>query len=284
MRKRSSNAAGRPRCRSCHYSERLQGSEHAVLQDEKHRGIIERRQASESSVGNFDSEGGTGIPLKALLFDFDGVISETEQVWRNLFSRICNEFAIPFPKDLFDASLGGQNNSFNPFEYVASRTARLGIEVESQIRAEARNKLLASSPLPGVVHLVESARREGVLLGIVSNALFTEVLPYLEHWALSHLFQVVVTRSDGLPQKPDRAPYQRALELLQVGAAHVVAIEDSTPGIAAAQAAGLMCVGVHSMHAGSNSLDRADLVVESIADLAIADQKLRHAPGAHLRA
>lgn len=207
--------------------------------------------------------------LRAIVFDFDGLIIETEtpvfQAWSELFAEHGQELSIDFWKTIVGT---------NSYDAIGDLERRLGHPLERdevmELRRARELELAHAQPLrPGVADLIAQARRAGVRLGVASSSSRRWVLGHLEHRGLLENFDCVRCRDDVGRSKPDPAVYLAVLECLGVAAAEAVAIEDSPHGVAAARAAGLRCVAVPGPLTYDLDLGAADLRVDSIADLSV---------------
>jgi len=208
--------------------------------------------------------------LRAIVFDFDGLIIETEtpvfQAWSELFAEHGQELSIDFWKTIVGTT---------GFDAIGDLERRLGHPLEREQVMELRRarelELAHAQPLqPGVIDLVAEAEEAGVKLGVASSSSRRWVVGHLEQRRLIDRFECVRCRDDVGRSKPDPAVYLAVIECLGVAAAEAVAIEDSPHGVAAARAAGLRCVAVPGPLTRDLDLSAADLRVESIAELSIA--------------
>lgn len=176
--------------------------------------------------------------LKALIFDFDGTLLDTEtsefRRWEALYRQHDRELA------LADWQQGiGTWGAFDPWaglpEAVHRDRERVHAELQAAVLADIRELDLR----PGVRALLAEARDAGLRLAIASSSGRDWIEPWLEQHALSGVFEVRATREDVARVKPDPALYQLALERLDLRPEEALAIEDSLNGAAAAAAAGL---------------------------------------------
>jgi HAD superfamily hydrolase (TIGR01509 family) len=203
-------------------------------------------------------------PVRGLILDFDGVLVDTEACALESWSR---EFAArgkPFSVDLW-RSLQGRPDSRDIL--VGQLDGRRPEALTSWLDRVARSSALA--PLrPGVVDLLDAADRHGVALAVASSATRDWVLGHLDRLGVLSRFRSVVT-GENLPAKPNPAVYLEALRRCRLEPDQVVAVEDSPPGIAAARAAGIFCVGVPSAGGRPENLAIADLVRSGLPGLAL---------------
>jgi HAD superfamily hydrolase (TIGR01509 family) len=208
------------------------------------------------------------VPIRALLFDFDGLIVDTETPslasWQELYREHGQELTL----DRWAAAVG----TIGGFDPVAHLRGLVGPVDLTDALERRRARDLALSEIeglrPGVVEYLEEARRRGLATAIVSSSSRSWVDGHLARLERAEHFDEVVT-ADGDPARAKPLPvlYLEALERLEVDAAAAVAFEDSPNGVAAARAAGIFCVAVPNGVTASLGLDEADLVVPSLAEL-----------------
>jgi HAD superfamily hydrolase (TIGR01509 family) len=211
------------------------------------------------------------VALRGLLFDFDGLIVDTETPSRASWQELYREHGHELPLDRW-ATLVGTVGGWDPFETleelvgpvdrVALRERRLARELELGEIEELR---------PGVLEYLEEAERRGLATAIVSsssNWWIDRHLGRLER--AEHFDAIVAANGDEERAKPRPTLYLEALDRLGLGAEEAVAFEDSPNGVRAAKAAGLFCVAVPNGVTATLALDEADLVVPSLAELPFA--------------
>ncbi len=183
--------------------------------------------------------------LKALIFDFDGTILDTEtpefENWQRLYREYENEL------ELMDWGRGiGTWGTFDPWAHLETK---LGYALDRDaIHATQRPQLLkalnAQPMQPGVHELLLEARERGVKLAIASSSDIDWVRGWTDHLGIRESFDAFATRYEVEHVKPDPALYALALNKLGLEPNQAAAIEDSPNGARAALAAGLTCVVV----------------------------------------
>jgi HAD superfamily hydrolase (TIGR01509 family) len=223
-----------------------------------------------------------GVTLRktrALIFDFDGLILDTEgpdfESWQETYRSY--GAALSFAEW---ARWIGTMGDFDPYDYLEKQLGHPvdRAAVRGMRRARFAELMADKSILPGVRGYVDGARRLGLKLGIASSSSREWILRNLGLLGLEPFFDVIRCRDDVERTKPDPGVYLAALDALVVEPQQAIALEDSPNGILAAKRAGMYCVAVPNALTRQLSLDHADLQLESLAELplegllAIADQ------------
>ena len=206
------------------------------------------------------------MPNLAIVFDFDGVILDTEtplySSWQEMYSR----HGVHLDLELFATYIGGADY----FDFHTHLEEQTGLKFDRQSLMEERRGLYSehvagNTVLPGVKDYLSEARARGFRIGLASNSDIGWVGSNLNELGLYDKFDVLKTRDDVVNVKPDPEIYLAALHDLKTDPGHAIAIEDSASGVAAAKAAGLFTVAVPNPITKYHNLDGADVIVESLA-------------------
>ncbi len=211
--------------------------------------------------------------IKALLFDFDGTLVDTESIDLRTWTEVFEAHGVAVPLDRFALRIGTLTGPNEFDELDALLEAPCDREAVTATRRRRELELLELEPLrPGVRELLEDARDLGLKMAIVSSSSRSWIDSNLERLGLVDGWATVVCADgDTTRCKPSPALYLEALELLGVAAAEAIAIEDSPNGITSARAAGIFCVGFPNDVTSTLDLSYADLVVGSLEDVSLAE-------------
>jgi HAD superfamily hydrolase (TIGR01509 family) len=219
--------------------------------------------------------------IKALIFDFDGLILDTEvpeyQSWAELYQAYGSD--LPLEKW---AECIGSADAFNPYEYLEEQLGRPvdRAAVRIQRRARFADLMADQTILPGVQDYITAAKQLGLKLGVASSSPREWVVGHLSNFGLATHFDAIACGDEVQATKPDPALYLAVLQALEVQAHEAIALEDSPNGILAAKRAGLFCVAIPNALTRQLSLSRADLQMHSLVDFPLA-QLLQHPGQAH---
>ena len=216
--------------------------------------------------------------LQAIVFDFDGVIADSEPLHLRAFQQILAEERIELSAaDYYSRYLGYDDVGL--FQALAAdravtMTDRQVTELVARKGVRLQQMLHDDHVLfPGAVEFIRTAAAE-VPIAIASGALKPEILSIIEAAGIDELFTTIVAAGDTPQSKPSPAPYRLAFEQLraksgrQLDPRRCVAIEDSRWGLESAQGAGLRCVGVTNSYP-AKELPQAELVVSGLGALTL---------------
>jgi HAD superfamily hydrolase (TIGR01509 family) len=211
--------------------------------------------------------------IKALVFDFDGLILETETPAYQSWTEIYREHGHELPRDRWLEYIGREAGWFDALTHLESLVGPpFDRDAVRKRREERKNELMAElDVMAGIRDYVSEGRRLGLRIGIASSSPRDYVHAHLDRVGLGEGWDVIVCREDAPRAKPAPDLYLRAVELLGVAAHEAVALEDSPNGITAAKDAGLWVVAVPNELTAGGNLARADCRVSSCAELSLPD-------------
>jgi HAD superfamily hydrolase (TIGR01509 family) len=210
----------------------------------------------------------SAVPL-ALVFDFDGLILDTEtpefRAWQEVFAAHGGSLST----DDWAHVIGSTDSGWTAEGALAAQTGREFDHDDLYAEWKPRQvELLAAEQVrPGVLDLLGEAKRRGLALGVASSSPRWWVQGHLERLGLYECFDSVSTGDEVERTKPDPAVYRLAVGRLGVPGGSALALEDSPNGVRAAQAAGLRCVAVPNEVSRHLDLSAADALLVSLAEL-----------------
>jgi putative hydrolase of the HAD superfamily len=207
--------------------------------------------------------------IRAFVLDFDGLVIDTESALIGAYADVHARHGMPFDRDLFLASVGHADYSFDPWHAFEKRADRAALEIERRRRNGELNALLPL--LPGVVELLDGARAAGLRLGVASNSGHAHVEGHLARLGLIGNFEFFACREDVATPKPAPDLYRLVLSHFGLRGDEAAAFDDSQTGIIAAKAAGLIAVAVPSAATGRHDFSAADLRLSSLADIRLPE-------------
>jgi HAD superfamily hydrolase (TIGR01509 family) len=209
------------------------------------------------------------VSIRGLVFDFDGLICDTETSSFATARAIYAEHGVELTIEQWQDRIGTHGR-----HWLADLEAAVGPLDDFDALVERRRvahheQLLAEQALPGVADFTARALEAGLTLAVASSSSVAWVSGHLDRLALLDRFSAISTCENGVPAKPEPEVYRRALAAIGVDARHAVAFEDSPNGITAAKAAGLRCIAVPNRMTSGLDLSQADRIVDSFVELEV---------------
>ena len=219
--------------------------------------------------------------LAAVVFDFDGVILDSESAEFESHRRIFERYGVPLTPEEWCDQIGVWVEEHER-RWCATLNERCGAAMEyDAFKAEQRRifyEVLEAQPMRGIRDLLDALAELGVPAAVASTSSARWVVPAVERLGLSDRFRTIVTANDVEHRKPAPDVYLEATRRLGADPRRSVAIEDSGPGIASATAAGLMTVAIPHWLTVRHDLAPATLRVAHAGELTVdlLDSLVRH--------
>jgi HAD superfamily hydrolase (TIGR01509 family) len=209
--------------------------------------------------------------IRALIFDFDGLILDTEGVVFQAWQEVYQEHGLHLDAKRWSRIIGTASN-WDGFAELEEKLARPLEREAIAARRLARERELADALpiLPGVQEWRDEARTRGLKLAIASSSTRGWVKGHLDRLGLND-WDCIRTRENAPRPKPDPDLYLSALEGLGLASHEAIAIEDSLNGVMAAKRAGLFTITVPCSLTAHMDLSAADLKLSSLADRSLSD-------------
>jgi len=211
-----------------------------------------------------------GHVIRAIVFDFDGLILDTEEPIYRSWLEVYEAHGEDLPFERWVQIVGSTTAGFHPQHHLEERLGKpLPQEVLDRRVGRRTEMILANAVLPGVLPLLEEARPTGMRLGVASSSTGDWVRGHLARLGILDRFDCVRCRDDVAHAKPEPDLYIAVLECLGVDPSETIAIEDSPHGVTAAKRAGMRCVAIPNSITARLDLSHADLTLTSLADLTL---------------
>jgi HAD superfamily hydrolase (TIGR01509 family) len=212
------------------------------------------------------------VPFSAVIFDFDGLIIDSETPLFRIWQDIYRDHGAELTLDMWQHALGTQGG-FDPY---AELTARTGVVLEREgwvprVRDEHWRRCEDEPLLPGVVDRLAEALSLGLPAAVASSSSSAWVAPWIARHGLDRFVAAVCTRDDVAAVKPAPDLFLLAGARLGVAPARCLVFEDSPNGLLAARAAGMWAVAVPNALTRPLPLPDHDLALRSLAEMTLAD-------------
>jgi HAD superfamily hydrolase (TIGR01509 family) len=212
--------------------------------------------------------------IKALIFDFDGLVMDTESPavdgWKMIYAEYGQEFPLlPFIR----AVIGISDTKFDTAGYLADKTGK-NLDLDALRRRQLAYRLKVQSKLPalpGVNDYIKSAHRLGLRLAMASSSGRERLEGYLRQLGLLDDFDPIICREDVQRIKPAPDLFLKAQQMLKLRSDELLIFEDSQNGILAANRAGIRVVAVPNPITAHDTHDGASLLLNSLANLPLEE-------------
>ncbi len=187
--------------------------------------------------------------IKALLFDLDGTLADTNSVHRLTWTEILEPYGYDVTWDFYQARINGRLTPEVVSDLFPDFSPEEVREMAEAKEAAFREQAGGLEPLPGLRDFIVKGQEKEMRIALVTNAPKKNVFAILRALGFEETFEPVILGEDLDAGKPDPAPYEAALEASGVRPEEAVAFEDTPLGIASSVDAGIPTVGIASTHA-----------------------------------
>ncbi len=214
--------------------------------------------------------------IKALIFDFDGLILDTETPDYEVWCSIYREHGFELPREEWGKIIGGTGlTEFDAAEHLSLLLERKldSVSLRDRHRLESHAMTMAQSILPGVIDYLQEAKQLGLKLSIASSSPHSWVDTHAKRLGIFDYFDTVICADDvGVGRtKPNPDLFLLALDRLRVRKNEAIVFEDSPNGVRAAGSAGIFVVAVPNSVTSQLSIENANLTLTSLGDLPLHD-------------
>jgi len=216
-------------------------------------------------------------PYQAVIFDMDGLIVDTENIYYNAYNQTLNELGVDIPREGYVRCVG------HPVEDNSTEAVKLyDLPIHPEDFLESwmtRFENAISDPdqidlMPGFLDLLAYLQSKNYKLGIASSTprhrmlttLTNGVLPHLNVSTLKEIFGAIFSGSDVTNTKPDPEIYLKATTQLGIEPKKCVVFEDSVAGVQSGKAAGMTVFAVPNFFTSHQSHDEADRILKGLAE------------------
>jgi HAD superfamily hydrolase (TIGR01509 family) len=209
------------------------------------------------------------MTIKGLIFDFDGIILDTEEPEFQAWSEIYKAYNQTLSVESWKQYIGAGADSFDP---LGNLETLAGISLGSDILTRKKQRaaeLLIYKPMPGVESILSQAKARRLKLAVASSSDWAYVTHHLDKLGLQRFFDPILTCNDVDKVKPAPNLFNLALKRMQIKPEEAIVFEDSPNGILAANRAGIFCVAIPNKVTNLMDTSHADLHLESMAEMTL---------------
>ena len=208
--------------------------------------------------------------LKAVIFDMDGVLVDSEPLHARANVLALREFGLDMPYEDYLSFAGTSQYDMRSIiihEHGLDTTPEILVEA-----ADRQNDIIIAkdgyTEIKGACELVQCLYDAGIKLAVASSSPYRDITSVLNYFSIKDYFQVILSGSDeNINPTPAGDIYSKALTLLNTEAEYTIAIEDTTVGIQAACSAGIRCIGYTNPCSGTQDYSKACLCIKDFTGI-----------------
>ncbi|MFD2130260.1 HAD family hydrolase [Pseudogracilibacillus auburnensis] len=207
--------------------------------------------------------------IKALVFDLDGTIIDTEEITFESYKQAFQYYDFELTLDVWEKWVGAVGTPQKVCKYVAEQTGKeIDFQKIQQLQDEVFSQLITDKePLPGVIDMLEAGKKADLKIGLATNSGSKWANHFLTMLKIKDYFDNVYTFDHIKQPKPDPEIYVKSIQHFNVAPREAIAFEDSVVGSIAAKRAELHTIVVPSKLTKKATFDHADLKIDSMAKL-----------------
>jgi HAD superfamily hydrolase (TIGR01509 family) len=211
------------------------------------------------------------MALRGIIFDFDGLILDTEVPGFTAWKEIFAQYDLPFTHQHWHQAIGTGPSAYDPALDLCSQVkVTLNPEVIRQSQLVRAYQILQDMPiLPGVLEFIKKAKQLGIRMAVASSSPRDWVMTHLSRLDLVKYFEFILTCEDVERVKPQPDLFLLALEKLKINPEEAVVFEDSPNGITAARSAGIFVLAVPNDITRSMNTSHANGEVSSFTEISL---------------
>jgi len=209
--------------------------------------------------------------IKAVIFDFDGLIVDTESVWFEAYKEVLQRYEVVLTLQKFSEVVGTSDEILFDFINLNLKEPIEKKLIEQMAKELVDEKLLKPVLRESVEDYLISAKNAGLQIALASSSSREWVESFLKKLTIYEYFSVIKTKDDVKKVKPDPELYLKAIEEIGVQASEAIAFEDSLNGLIAATKAGLNCVIVPNQVTSHLEFENHSLRLSSMAEKSLED-------------
>lgn len=182
--------------------------------------------------------------IKGIVFDFDGLILDTESAWFEALGEVYADYDAVLPLETWTQCIGTNHDAFDPYLNLAEVANRaVDVEEAKRLALEHHTRIMQTRTLrPGVLDYLKSAQQLGLKIGIASSSHLAWIEQFIHRFNIAEYFSCIRTADNVEIVKPNPELYIQALTALDLRPEETIAFEDSPNGAKAAYTAGLNVV------------------------------------------
>jgi HAD superfamily hydrolase (TIGR01509 family) len=210
--------------------------------------------------------------LRAVIFDMDGVILDSQPYHFAVEDKMCQEMGIDVSTEESNSFVGMAGDrvwGYLKNKFGLSQSIQELMAYENKARIAYFSSLGNLYPIPGVVGFMKELRQQGIKIALASSSSAEVIDIFISKMGIRDFFQKIISGDAVEKGKPDPDIFLHAAAALGENPADCIVIEDSANGVKAAKLAGMKCIGFRNLNSGDQDLSRADVVIDDFTKLSV---------------
>lgn len=208
--------------------------------------------------------------IKAVIFDMDGLMIDSEPIQSKSFEIVLKEYGIKpkYQKNGLVQIIGvraGDNWGILKKKHKISETVEVLIEKKQKAYIELLTENI--KPTKGLIYLLKLLKKHNIRMGIASSSSLEHIMLVIKSLDITDYFDEIISGHDVVKGKPDPEIFLKTAENLQVLPNQCIVLEDAESGVQAAHAAGMRVIAVPTYHTSSHNFEKADIIAKSLLDV-----------------
>ena len=209
--------------------------------------------------------------IKAVIFDLDGVLIDSEPLHCKADTRLLRELGADPPANYFDRFTGWTDAAMweaikTDYHLTKSIDQLMKMQVPIKLNLLQEGDYKA---IPGIAELLEEIKTAHLPIAIASSSPKIFIEAVVEKIGIKQYFKILISGEEIERSKPEPDIFLKAALLLNVNPSECLVVEDSKSGTIAAKKAGMKCIGYQNFNSGNQDLSNADFIVNDIREIDI---------------
>ncbi len=211
--------------------------------------------------------------IKAIIFDLDGLLIDTEPLWQKGETFVFKSIGVPITEKMTLQTTGMREDEvveywYDRYPWKGSSKKEVYRRIEDKVAKLIKR---GGKAKPGVEHIIMIAKRTGLPIALASSASYQAISASLDRLGIRNAFKIIYSAEDEKFGKPNPAVYLTTANKLKIDPKLCLALEDSLNGVKAAKAAGMKCIAIPDLrfNRAKDFEAIADLVVVSLKEISL---------------
>lgn len=214
------------------------------------------------------------MEINGVIFDFDGLILDTETADLLAWQKIFIQYDVPFPRNIYNSGIGAEyidERLISEIKLISNHRKIHSSAISHQFQQLKSELVQAKEILPGVLDRLDEAKSLQMKIGLASSSPSQWIDSNLHRLGILHYFDCIFTKDDVEKIKPNPEIFIKTAACLGLSTSQILVFEDSSNGIAAAKSAGLTTIAIPNQVTKGLDFSQAEMILDSLADVSLKE-------------